>query len=137
MEEAVEEVAKSSNVVLSQTIEAHLPSITNSRYQKVRVSKDLRVEVHSKEKNDWVDPIQELSRGTIDQIYFLARVGFVKLITGNKSIPLILDDPFVTADTLRKEKIRELLELYSKRYQVLLFTNDSDYTDWGNVISLK
>lgn len=137
MEETVEEVAKSSNTLLSRTIEAHLPGITNSRYQKVRVSKDLKVQVHSDEKKDWVDPIQELSRGTIDQIYFLARIGFIKLITGNKSIPIILDDPFVTADSVRKENIRVMVEQYSRQYQVLLFTNDSDYAEWGNIISLR
>lgn len=137
MKEAVLEVAKSANKILAQTIDTNLPRLTNNHYAKVRVNPDLTIQVYAQEKNDWVDPIAELSRGTIDQIYFLVRLGFLKLITENKTVPLILDDPFVTADPVRREKFREILEEYASQYQVFLFTNDYDYADWGNVIQLS
>lgn len=137
MKEAVSEVARSANTILAETIGSKLPTLTNDHYSQVRVNSDLSVEVYANEKNDWVDPVSELSRGTVDQIYFLVRLAFLRVITENKSVPMILDDPFVTADPMRRERFREILEQYSSEYQIFLFTNDSDYTDWGNVIQLS
>lgn len=137
IQEAVLEVSKSANKILADTINVKLPVLTNNHYSRVKVNSDLTINVYASEKNDWVDPVKELSRGTIDQIYFLVRLGFLKLITENKSIPLILDDPFVTSDALRREKCREILAEISKQFQILLFTNDPAYTDWGNTVVLS
>lgn len=136
MQEAVIGVSKSANKILEKSINDKLGKITSSHYTKIQVNPDLTIQVYSNEKNDWVDPINELSRGTIDQIYFLVRLGFLKLITENKSIPIILDDPFVTADADRKEALRDVVLEIAKQHQVILFTNDSDYSDWGNTIVL-
>jgi uncharacterized protein YhaN len=136
MQEAVIGVSKSANKILEKTISEKLGKITSNHYTKIQVKPDLTIQVYSNEKNDWVDPINELSRGTIDQIYFLVRLGFLKLITENKNIPIILDDPFVTADANRKESLREVVTEIAKQHQVILFTNDFDYTDWGNTIIL-
>ena len=136
MQEAVIGVSKSANKILEKTISDKLGKITSNHYTKIQVKPDLTIQVYSNEKNDWVDPINELSRGTIDQIYFLVRLGFLKLITENKNIPIILDDPFVTADANRKESLREVVTEIAKQHQVILFTNDFDYSDWGNTIIL-
>lgn len=136
MQEAVIEVSKLANKILEKTISEKLGKITSNHYTKIQVKPDLSIQVYSNEKNDWVDPINELSRGTIDQIYFLVRLGFLKLITENKNIPIILDDPFVTADAHRKESLREVVNEIAKQHQVILFTNDYDYSDWGNTIVL-
>jgi myosin heavy subunit len=137
LEEAVRDVSKSANHILLKTVHDNLPALTNKRYEKVKVSSDLSIKVYANEKNDWVDPVSELSRGTIDQIYFLCRLGFLKLITENNSLPIILDDPFVTSDQHRRENFKELLSRISAQYQILLFTNDNYYSDWGNTVSLS
>ena len=137
LEEAVKDVSKSANHILLKTVHDNLQALTNKRYEKVKVSSDLSIKVYANEKNDWVDPVSELSRGTIDQIYFLCRLGFLKLITENNSLPIILDDPFVTADQHRRENFKELLSRISTQYQILLFTNDKYYSDWGNMVSLS
>jgi len=137
LEEAVKDVSKSANHILLKTIHDNLPALTNKRYDKVKVNSDLSIKVFANEKNDWVDPVSELSRGTIDQIYFLCRLGFLKLITENNSLPIILDDPFVTADHHRRENFKELLNRISTQYQILLFTNDNYYSDWGNSVKLS
>lgn len=136
MQEAVIEVSKLANKILEKTISEKLGKITSNHYTKIQVKPDLSIQVYSNEKNDWVDPIKELSRGTIDQIYFLVRLGFLKLITENRNIPIILDDPFVTADDNRRESLREVVTEIAKQNQVILFTNDLDYSDWGNTIVL-
>lgn len=136
MEAAMSEFARSANEILKEYVESKLSELTNARYSKIRVEDDLQVSVYSVEKNDWVNPVSNLSRGTIDQIYFLTRLAFVNLLTDDKSVPIILDDPFVTADPLRLDSIRRLLDEASKDYQILLFTNDEEYLEWGNAISL-
>lgn len=137
LNESIVETSKSSNKLISNIIQNNLSLLTNSRYKDVKINKDLSIQVFSNEKEDWVDPIVELSSGTRDQIYFLCRLGFLKLITGDKSVPLILDDPFVTADLRRRDNFRELLKGLSTSSQILLFTNDNYYLDWGDPVPLS
>ena len=52
------------------------------------------------EKRDWVK-VTALSQGTLDLVYLTARLGLVRLVTGDRRPPLIFDDPFVTLDDAR------------------------------------
>ncbi|KXK26770.1 MAG: hypothetical protein TR69_WS6001000791 [candidate division WS6 bacterium OLB20] len=134
---AVKATASSAQKVVSAAIEQHLGTITGGRYTEARLRDDLAVEVFSAEKNDWVVPTEALSAGTVDQIYFLARLAFLKTIAGNNPVPLLLDDPFVTCDAPRRLQIRAILEKYKDEYQILFFTHYPEYEDWGdNVIAL-
>ena len=86
-------------------LEAHmggdLAAVTDGRYRRVRVDdKTLDIEVHAPEKDDWV-PVSSLSQGTLDLVYLVARLGLVRLVTGDRRPPLIFDDPFVTLDDAR------------------------------------
>ena len=72
--------------------------ITGGRYRRVRVDDtNLGIEVFAPERNDWV-PVTDLSQGTLDIVYLAARLGLVRLVTGDRRPPLVLDDPFVTLD---------------------------------------
>ena len=55
------------------------------------------MDVFSPERGDWV-PVTDLSQGTLDVVYLAARIGLVRLVTGDRRPPLVLDDPFVTLD---------------------------------------
>ena len=86
-------------------LEAHmvrdLATVTDGRYRRVRVDdKTLDIEVHAPEKGDWV-PVSSLSQGTLDLVYLVARLGLVRLVTGDRRPPLVFDDPFVTLDDAR------------------------------------
>ena len=75
-----------------------LATATGGRYRRVRVDdKTLDIEVHAPEKDGWV-PVSSLSQGTLDLVYLVARLGLVRLVTGDRRPPLIFDDPFVTLD---------------------------------------
>ena len=72
--------------------------VTDGRYRRVRVDDtNLGIDVFSPEKGDWV-PVTDLSQGTLDVVYLAARLGLVRLVTGDRRPPLVLDDPFVTLD---------------------------------------
>jgi hypothetical protein len=108
LKEAAHDTAGMARDMVSEQIEKYLPVLTR-RYKNARLTDKLEIEVFSDEKNDWLAPGVHLSQGTIDQIYFLTRLAFLKLITGNKKIPLILDDPFVAFDMERLMQVKQIL----------------------------
>lgn len=135
---AREKTLRSATEVLQQEIEKYLSTITRNRYQKVKVDADtLNISVYAPEKGGFVN-IQKLSRATIDQIYLAARLGLVKLVSGNKKPPLLLDDPFIAFDNNRLETTMELLVEVAKEYQILLFTCSNRYDQYADkVIDLR
>jgi len=101
--------------------------ITDGRYRRVRVDDaDLGITVWAPEKQGWVS-IAELSRGTLDTIYLAARIGLVRLVTGDRRPPLILDDPFVTLDDERATRAFELLASLAADFQVIYLTTSARY----------
>jgi DNA repair exonuclease SbcCD ATPase subunit len=101
--------------------------VTDGRYRRVRVDDtNLGVDVFSPEKNDWV-PVTDLSQGTLDVVYLAARLGLVRLVTGDRRPPLILDDPFVTLDDERAPRALELLREVAADFQVIYLTTSDRY----------
>jgi DNA repair exonuclease SbcCD ATPase subunit len=101
--------------------------ITGDRYRRVRVDdSNLGIDVFSPERNDWV-PVTDLSQGTLDAIYLAARLGLVRLVTGDRRPPLVLDDPFVTLDDSRAPRALELLREVSADFQVIYLTTSDRY----------
>ena len=86
---------------LERRMVADVARITGGRYRRVRVDDtNLGIEVFAPERDDWV-PVTDLSQGTLDVVYLAARLGLVRLVTGDRRPPLVLDDPFVTLDDTR------------------------------------
>ena len=90
-------------------------TVTGGRYRRVRVDdKTLDIEVHAPERGDWV-PGPSLSQGTLDLVYLTARLGLVRLVTGDRRPPLVFDDPFVTLDDARATRALALLKRVAVR----------------------
>ena len=101
--------------------------ITGGRYRRVAVDdRTLDIQLHAPEKGDWVD-VRSLSQGTLDLVYLAARLGLVRLVTGDRRPPLVLDDPFVTLDDDRARRALELLREISKDFQVIYLTTSDRY----------
>ena len=101
--------------------------ITDGRYKRVRVDDtNLGIDVFSPEKDGWV-PVTDLSQGTLDVVYLAARLGLVRLVTGDRRPPLILDDPFVTLDDGRAPRALELLREVAADFQVIYLTASDRY----------
>jgi DNA repair exonuclease SbcCD ATPase subunit len=100
---------------------------TGGRYRQVRVDdKTLAIEVFSPEKRDWVD-VSALSQGTLDLVYLAARIGLVRLVTGDRRPPLVFDDPFVTLDAERAARALALLKELTADFQVIYLTTSDRY----------
>ncbi|PTX64424.1 uncharacterized protein YhaN [Melghirimyces profundicolus] len=69
-------------------------------------------------------PVEQLSRGTIDQMYFALRLALIRFISDNASIrlPLILDDSLVHFDEARLRQALRILGKVAGEHQVLLCT---------------
>ncbi len=108
--------------------------ITGDRYRRVRVDDtNLGIDVFSPERNDWVS-VTDLSQGTLDTIYLAARLGLVRLVTGDRRPPLVLDDPFVTLDHERAPRALELLREVSADFQVIYLTTSDRYDHLADAI---
>jgi uncharacterized protein YhaN len=71
--------------------------------------------------------VASLSQGTLDLVYLAARIGLVRLVTGDRRPPLVLDDPFVTLDHHRAQRALELLRTISADFQVIYLTTSDRY----------
>ncbi|HSL93950.1 MAG TPA: AAA family ATPase [Bacillota bacterium] len=76
-----------------------------------------------------VDPIQ-LSQGARDQLYIALRLALAEFMSPRSSFPLIFDDPFLTSDHVRLDKIR--LALDSAGRQVILLSHNPLFSSWGS-----
>src|SRR5947208_704670 len=106
---------------------ADLERVTGGRYRRVAVDDaDLGIRVFAPELGDWVD-VSTLSQGTLDLVYLAARIGLVRLVTGDRRPPLVLDDPFVTLDDVRAKRALALLKEISRDFQVIYLTTSDRY----------
>jgi uncharacterized protein YhaN len=112
---------------LERRMVGDLERVTAGRYRRVAVDDtDLGIRIYAPERGDWVD-VSALSQGTLDLVYLAARIGLVRLVTGDRRPPLVLDDPFVTLDDVRAKRALELLKEISRDFQVIYLTTSERY----------
>ncbi|MFL5675321.1 MAG: ATP-binding protein [Chloroflexota bacterium] len=135
---AIDRAEQATMKTATQYLEEHmvhdLALVTGGRYRRVRVNdKTLDIEVHAPEKDDWV-PVSALSQGTLDLVYLVARLGLVRLVTGDRRPPLVFDDPFVTLDDARAARAVDLLKEIAADFQVIYLTCSPRYDDAADAV---
>ena len=80
--------------------------------------------------------VSGFSQGTLDLVYLAARIGLVRLVTGDRRPPLILDDPFVTLDDARATRALELLKRISADFQVIYLTTSDRYDAAADAVQI-
>ncbi len=127
IEHAEQATMKSATRYLEGKMVADIKRVTDGRYRRVAVDdKTLDIRLYAPERGDWVD-VTSLSQGTLDLVYLVARIGLVRLVTGDRRPPLILDDPFVTLDDARATRALELLREVANDFQVIYLTTSDRY----------
>jgi uncharacterized protein YhaN len=129
--EAIERAETATMKTATRYLEGHMvrdvATVTGGRYRRVRVDdKTLDIDVHAPERGDWV-PVDRLSQGTLDLVYLAARLGLVRLVTGDRRPPLVLDDPFVTLDDDRAMRALALLKRVADDFQIIYLTTSDRY----------
>jgi len=112
---------------LEKRMRGDLERLTGARYRRVRVDDaTLDIRVFAPERGDWVG-VEELSQGTLDQVYLAARLGLVRLVTQDCRPPLVFDDPFVTFDDDRAARAVTILRELAADFQVIYLTTSTRY----------
>ena len=101
---------------LDQNASEILAEITNGKYEKLLMDEDLHISLMSHGKRV---AIEQVSRGTVEQIYFALRMSAGEFLQ-EEELPVILDDTFAYYDD---ERLRATLWwLAEHKKQVLIFT---------------
>jgi DNA repair exonuclease SbcCD ATPase subunit len=120
---------------LERRMVVDLERVTAGRYRRVQVDdENLALRVYAPERGDWVD-VSTLSQGTLDIVYLAARIGLVRLVTGDRRPPLVMDDPFVTLDDERAMRALELLHDISADFQVIYLTTSDRYDTAADAVA--
>lgn len=107
---------------LNRVLSHYLSFITGGLYNDVKADDSLALKIMPEKHTERVLP-EQLSSGTVDQIYFALRLGAVGMAeNGQESIPIFLDEPFAQYDEERTKNALQLLIDESTRRQIFLFT---------------
>ncbi|SHK19675.1 ATP-binding protein [Hespellia stercorisuis] len=102
--------------VLNDKASAVIAAITEEKYTKLYIDEKLNMFLLTQEKRI---PIEQVSRGTIEQVYFALRMAAAEILYGEE-FPVILDDTFVFYDENRLKTTLKWLSEHKK--QVIIFT---------------
>lgn len=107
---------KSLGQALNEKTSEIMGQITGGKYTRLFVEDNLKISLLTKEKKI---PLERVSRGTIEQIYFALRMASVQIMN-EEEFPVILDETFAFYDEKRLQYT--LKWLVENKKQVLLFT---------------
>lgn len=128
---AAKEYSQNYRQELALTVTRYFNLFTGFDNRKVTISEDFQVIIYEDGKNLSID---QLSRGTQDQLYIALRLGIGDLLSGNLSLPFIFDDTFINCDYKRRERIKEILQSIATRRQIILLSHDSFFSTWGKSV---
>lgn len=116
MLELSEDVRMELSVKLNEKASEILKEITEGKYEMLFVDEKLKMSLYADGRRI---TLEQVSRGTIEQIYFALRMAASQILH-EEEYPVILDDTFVYYDDVRLENT--LKWLVKNRKQVLIFT---------------
>ncbi|MCK5343755.1 MAG: hypothetical protein KAR20_10140, partial [Candidatus Heimdallarchaeota archaeon] len=100
MSETDDEIKTRFAPQVAEKIAPWLSSVTNGKYSVMSLNADLELAVKVPKTDTFID-IDKLSRGTQDQVYLGMRLVIGDLISGEKNVPVFLDDTMHTFDAMR------------------------------------
>jgi len=115
--EAAKEVCGQWEGRLNRRVSEILGELTCGRYTSIFLDDGLHMRINTPEK---LLGIWQVSRGTMEQIYFALRMAAGEIFTGGEQVPVILDEAFAMYDDERLEQTLRWLE--TNKEQVILFT---------------
>ena len=120
--EVIEEVAKEMHTqnspVLNDKVSELIYKITN-KYADIKLTDELNI-VTENPQTGFLIPSDNLSVGTLEQLYLSLRIALADLFAPN--VPLIFDESFVMYDVKRLENVLRLLYAISQKRQIILFS---------------
>ncbi len=117
--EAYDKINSIYSPILSEKAKDALIAFSDGKYEKLYLDKnyDIRIQAGGETKD-----LGYFSKGTVDAVYFAVRYAVSELISGEKQLPILLDDPFWALDSGRLETAREYLKKLSQFKQIIIFS---------------
>ena len=113
---------KKQQPIVIKNSSTYFSAITGQRYSRIHVSLD-RKEVKVFDKREQIKTIDQLSRGTREQLLLSLRLGFIKAYEEYAApLPVILDEVLVNFDQQRAKKTAEILHEFGNGRQILFIT---------------
>lgn len=101
----------------------YFSTLTGGRYTRIYAPSDNHL--FQVESEDFIRyNVRELSKGTIDQLYISLRIAISDVLSGDSTVPFIIDDALVHFDAIRTERMMHVFAELSKRRQVIILTSD-------------
>lgn len=135
LETVTQDVSAEYLPVLRERTAECLESITGGRYCSIEISPDWQIALDCAEHSGITPSI--LSAGTLDQLYFALRLACGELLSAGRSLPMILDDPFVNCDFERLNNALKMMAGIAARSQILLMTHDRHVLDWARTLQAE
>jgi DNA repair exonuclease SbcCD ATPase subunit len=131
--ETIEKLSRQQQEVLAPQLNAAVEQrflrLCGRRYEEVKIDTDFQVWVREIDSSE-LRPVEHLSRGTQDQLYFSMRFGILDLVSNEEeSCPCLLDESFAAYDQIRLSEAFEILAEEAGRRQLFLFTCREDLLD--------
>ena len=98
-----------------------IEKITNGKYTKLLISDNGDIKLFDSYNSKIVN-IENLSKGTIAQVYLSYRLGLI--VNSGIKFPIIIDDGFTLFDIRRNKNSMKVLKEVSREYQIFFFTSD-------------
>ena len=120
MTELSSSIRDSFGLYLNKTASELVDGITGGIYNSMSVDENLNLFLNTSTK---LVPVDQVSSGTMDQVYLALRLAAARLIQGEEGgMPLVFDDSFVLYDDGRlKSALQWLAEAFG-RQQIIIFT---------------
>ena len=112
-------IRDSFGLYLNKEASQYITGITGGIYDSMSIDENLNVFLNTRAK---LVPLENVSSGTMDQVYLALRLAAAKLLQGSGSgFPLIFDDSFTQYDD---ERLKTALEWLASAYggQIIIFT---------------
>ncbi len=117
---AHEKMQKNFTPALNKKAAEYLRRISGGKYSSIFCDKEFGVMIET----DLPRESGFFSGGTVDQLYLSVRLALVDMLYQDSSCTILLDQPFLQYDKIRKENAVKLLESLPLTRQILLFTSD-------------
>lgn len=111
--------------LLSKASSSYIGLMTDGKYDRMEISEDFSPMLYSDARGELIDGRTErhlLSAGTSDQVLLSVRLAVADLMSQGRRPPVIMDDPFVHFDPVRRQAGIEALKRIAGAYQVIVFT---------------
>lgn len=94
-----------------------LEELTEGKYRQVSMDGDMKIELGTR---DHLVPLNSLSRGTVEQVYFALRMAVGEILCHEEELPVLLDEIFAMYD---QERLAAALKwLAARERQAVIFT---------------